>query len=112
MPSALLLRALKLLLEIGLCSMPLVRSVEQLADGLRITTSTGRIVTVTSADVPANLLGRPLDELSAWATAWLQGRNVAAFVQVTVLSIVPLIVQIVIADESSALFIPVPTPVG
>lgn len=76
--------------------MPLIRSITKTADGFVVVRSNGQVLTVSSADVPANVKNKPVAQVEAWVNNWLDANNYNAVCRIH--SIVPLDIDIAIGN--------------
>jgi uncharacterized protein (UPF0264 family) len=75
--------------------MPLVRSIDRLADGFRIIKSDGTSISLASADIPSATKSQGSSAVQTWVNSWLtqQGYNGACRVR----TVTPLGIDVVIA---------------
>ena len=71
--------------------MPLIRSIESIPNGFRIETTRGGTHTFTRADIPANVLSRPIADVEAFANDWLETRftPLGMFAAIKIRSVTP-----------------------
>jgi len=80
--------------------MPLLRSIEKTADGFIITRSNGSVLSLTSADIPANIKNKTIAEVQTWVNNWLATNNYSAVCRIR--SVTPLDIDIVVGANLPA----------
>jgi len=81
--------------------MPLLRAIASLADGFSITRSDGTILTLTSADIPANVKSQSISAVQTWVNSWLSARGYNAISEIT--TVTPLKITVCIGQNGADL---------
>lgn len=81
--------------------MPLVRSIDILADGISVVTTRGGTHTITSADIPANVKAQGISACEAAANTFLANRlgPLGMFVAVHIEQVAPLVCAALVSND-------------